>query len=400
MILVLNLGSSSLKFKVYSQDVQTCLCFGLYERIGCTSSKLHIKTKSIDLSFSLCLQNHRDAICSMKKILIDEKLGILNDFSEITSIGHRVVHGGDYFEKPVLIDDFVIEKIKELSILAPIHNAINLEGILDCMIEFPNIPQIAVFDTSFFFDLPEKVKKYPIPNELSEKYKIKRYGFHGISHNNVYENYKNKFFKNNLKVISCHLGNGSSICAIKDGKPVDISMGFTPLEGLIMGTRSGSLDPSVVTYLIEKCSFCPQEVESMLNKRSGLLGISDHSSDVRDLMNSNNEKCKLAIDMYCYSIVKYIGAYFLSLKGLDAILFTGGIGESFEIRKRICDDLECLNIKIDDNLNKIVCNQSGMVSSKDSNVDIFVSKSDEECSIAKEVYNYINTQTNSIKVLP
>ena len=400
MILVLNLGSSSLKFKIYTQDAQTCLCFGLYERIGCKSSKLHVKTKNIDCSFSLCLKNHRDAICSMKKILIDEKLEILSDFSEITSIGHRVVHGGDYFEKPVLIDDFVIEKIKELSILAPIHNAINLEGILDCIIEFPNVPQIAVFDTSFFCDLPEKVKKYPIPNELSEKYKIKRYGFHGISHNNVYENYKNKFFKNNLKVISCHLGNGSSICAIENGKPIDISMGFTPLEGLVMGTRSGSLDPSVVTYLIEKCSFCPQEVESILNRKSGLLGVSDYSSDVRDLMNSNDIKCKLAIDMYCYSIVKYIGAYFVSLKGIDSILFTGGISENFEIREKICNDLECLNIKIDNDLNKMIGNQSGLISSRDSQVNIFVSKSDEELSIAQEVCKYISTQTNSIKVLP
>ena len=400
MILVLNLGSSSLKFKVYSQNVNDCLCCGLYERIGCISSNLHIKTKNVDLSFSICLQNHRDAICSMKKILIDEKLGILNDFSEITSIGHRVVHGGDYFEKPVLIDDFVIEKIRELSILAPIHNTINLEGILDCIIEFPNVPQIAVFDTSFFCNLPEKVKKYPIPNELSEKYKIKRYGFHGISHNNVYNNYKKEFLKNDIKVISCHLGNGSSICAIENGKPIDISMGFTPLEGLIMGTRSGSLDPSVVTYLIEKCSLCSNEVEIILNKKSGLLGISEVSSDVRDLINNNDEKCKLAIDMYCYSIVKYIGAYFVSLKGIDAILFTGGIGENFEIREKICNDLKCLDIKIDNNLNKIVSNQSGLVSSKNSKIDIFVSKSDEEFSIAQEVYKYINTQTNSIKVSP
>ena len=400
MILVLNLGSSSLKFKVYSQNIQTCLCYGLYERIGCESSKLHIKTKSFDCSFSLCLKNHRDAICSMKKMLIDEKFGILNDFSEITSIGHRVVHGGDYFEKAVLIDDFVIEKIKELSILAPIHNAINLEGILDCIIEFPNVPQIAVFDTSFFYNLPEKVKKYPIPNELSDKYKIKRYGFHGISHSNIYKTYEKESLKRDFKAISCHLGNGSSVCAIKNNYPIDISMGFTPLEGLVMGTRSGSLDPAIVTYLIDKCSFNPKEVESILNKKSGLLGISELSSDVRDLINSNDKKCKLAIDMYCYSIIKYIGAYFVSLKGLDVLLFTGGISENFEIRKKICNDLKCLGIVIDESLNEKINNKSGFISSKQSKVDIFVSKSDEEFSIAQEVHKYITIQTNSVKVLP
>ena len=392
MILVLNLGSSSLKFKVYSQDVKKCLCSGIYEKIGFKESKLRLVKENLSYSDSLYIPDHRSSICSMKKILIDKKLGVINDFSEITSIGHRVVHGGEYFKGATLIDDFVIEKIKKLEILAPIHNSINLEGILDCMLEFPNIPQVAVFDTSFFFDLPEKVKNYPIPSNLIKKYEIRKYGFHGISHEYVYEKYKEISKNKNPKVISCHLGNGSSICAIKGGKAIDISMGFTPLDGVIMGTRSGSLDPAIVTYLITKCGFCPNEIESILNKKSGLLGVSEFSSDIRDLIKKNDKKCNLAIEMYCYSIVKYIGAYFILLNGLDCLIFTGGIGENIpKIREKICRQLSCIGVFIDDLTNDEVINgDSVFISNKESKVDVFISKSDEEFSIAKQTCKYLD----------
>ena len=389
MILILNLGSSSLKFKVYNQQIDKCLCAGLYEKIGFKISKLKLVTKGKSSDYLLSLPDHRSAVCSMKKVLINEKIGILNDFSEITSIGHRVVHGGEYFSTPALINDCVIEKIRELETLAPIHNAINLEGILDCMIEFPNVPQVAVFDTSFFFNLPEEVRKYPIPRYLSEKYKIRKYGFHGISHEYVYNKYVEKFGNNDAKIISCHLGNGSSVCAIRDGRPVDISMGFTPLDGLMMGTRSGACDPAIVTYLISKCGFCPHEIENILNKKSGLLGISEFSSDIRDLMEQRNHDCKLAIDMYCHSIVKYIGSYYMLLGGLDALIFTGGIGENIpEIRKQICGNIKCIGASINNSLN----NSSiyDIISNIDSKFNILTLKSDEELLIAKKTHGLVN----------
>ncbi len=391
MILVLNLGSSSLKFKVYTQAVEECLCAGLYEKIGFETSKLKLVKNGKVLNYSLHLPDHRSAICSMKEVLIDREIGVLSDFSEITSIGHRVVHGGEYFSAPTLIDDYVIEKIRELEILAPIHNAINLEGILDCMVEFPNVPQVAVFDTSFFHDLPEKVRRYPIPRYLSDKYKIRKYGFHGISHEYVYKKYIEKSENKGARVISCHLGNGSSICAIKNGKPLEISMGFTPLDGLIMGTRCGACDPAIVTYLITRCGFCSHEVEEVLNKESGLLGISGISSDIRDLMKQNDHNCKLALEMYCQSIVKYIGSYFMLLEGLDALIFTGGIGENIpEIREKICQSIKCIGVSIDHLLNSPTT-KNNMISNANSKIDVLVSKSDEELSIATQTYSLIKS---------
>ena len=387
MILVLNLGSSSLKFKVYDQQVNKCLCAGLYEKIGFKISKLNLSIDGQTLEYGMYLPNHRSAICSMKKVLINEQIGVLNDFEEITSIGHRVVHGGEYFSAPALITEYVIERIKELETLAPIHNAINLEGILDCMIEFPNIPQVAVFDTSFFYDLPEETRRYPLPRYISERYKIRKYGFHGISHEYVYDRYVEKFGNKDAKIISCHLGNGSSVCAIKDGTPWDISMGFTPLDGLMMGTRSGACDPAIATYLISRCGLRSREVENILNKESGLLGISEFSSDIRDLMKQKDPNCKLAIDMYCHSIVKYIGSYFVSLGGLDALIFTGGIGENIpKIREKICKDLKCLGISIDASLNNSPIDNS-TISDINSKSDVLVIKSDEELSIAKQTYH-------------
>lgn len=303
------------------------------------------------------------------------------------------MHGGNFFSSPVIINNEVIKKIKSLIPLAPIHNAVNLEGILDCQQEFPGVKQVAVFDTSFFFNLPEKVKKYPIPNNLSEKYHIKKYGFHGISHSWVLKKYINITNKKNSKIISCHLGSGSSICAIKNNIPIDTSMGLTPLGGIMMGTRSGSLDPSVVTFLASQSGLNYNEINEILNTKSGLLGVSEISSDIRKLFeNNNNNKCKLAIDMFVYRIIKYIGSYIAALGGLDALIFTGGIGENdSEIRQKICKNFEFMNLKLDKNLNSIN-SYDNIISAKDSKINVFVIKSNEELAIAHEILSVLKRQ--------
>ena len=402
LILVINSGSSSLKFNLFKIINKKLfdICSGICENIGNFHSNIkynYYKNYKNTKKFmqEIFFKNHKEAFKYIKKILCTDKNAPIKNFGEIYAIGHRVVHGGDFFPEPVIINNKIIEKIKNLIPLAPIHNAVNLEGILDCQQEFPGVKQVAVFDTSFFFNLPEKVNKYPIPNNLSEKYHIKKYGFHGISHSWVLKKYINITNKKKFKIISCHLGSGSSICAIKDGKPIDTSMGLTPLGGIMMGTRSGSLDPSVITFLISKSNMNYQEINEILNKKSGLLGISEVSSDIRKLFeNNNNSKCRLAIDMFVYRIIKYIGSYIAALGGLDSLIFTGGIGENdSKIRQKICENFEFMNLKLDKNLNSQNIynnynynnNYYNIISKKDSKISIFVIKSNEELSIAHSI---------------
>ncbi|MBO6126902.1 MAG: acetate kinase [Clostridia bacterium] len=385
---MINSGSSSLKFNLFKIINQKLLdiCNGICENIGNSHSNIRYNFCEKNFVQEIFLKNHKEAFKYIKKILCTDKNAPIKNFNEIYAIGHRVVHGGDFFPGPTIINDEVIKKIKNLITLAPIHNAVNLEGILDCQQEFPGIKQVAVFDTSFFFNLPEKVKKYPIPNNLSEKYHIKKYGFHGISHNWVLKKYINITNKKNSKIISCHLGSGSSVCAIKNNIPIDTSMGLTPLGGIMMGTRSGSLDPSVVTFLASQSNLNYNKINEILNKKSGLLGVSEISSDIRKLFdNNNNNKCKLAIDMFVYRIIKYIGAYIAALGGLDALIFTGGIGENDpKIRQKICEKLEFMNLKLDKNLNSKNIYDS-IISERNSKVSIFIIKSNEELFIAHEV---------------
>ena len=349
---MINLGSSSLKFnlfKIINKNLSS-ICSGICENIGNSHSTIKYNYNEKNFIQEIFLQNHKEAFKYIKKILCSEKNAPIKNFDEIYAIGHRVVHGGDFFSEPALVDDEVIEKIRALIPLAPIHNAVNLEGILDCKQEFPGVKQVAVFDTSFFFNLPEKVKKYPIPSDLSEKYHVRKYGFHGISHSWALKKYIDITGNRNSKIISCHLGSGSSICAIKNGEPIDTSMGLTPLGGIMMGTRSGSMDPSI-----------------------------------RKLFEYNNHNCKLAIDMFIYRIIKYIGSYIAALGGLDALIFTGGIGENEpEIRGKICKNFEFMGLKFDKNLNlKSVYNN--IISEKDSKVNVFVIKSSEEFAIAHSI---------------
>ncbi|GMB10770.1 MAG: acetate kinase [Candidatus Improbicoccus devescovinae] len=388
MVFVLNFGGSSFKYKIFGHN--ELILEGICEKIGDFSGKISIKfiKKNIKIDKEISFKNHREAFKCVIDLLFDKKNGILKEYGPITAIGHRVVHGGTYFNKSVTIDENVIKKIKELIPLAPIHNQANINGILDCYDFFgKNIPQIAVFDTSFFANLPKKVYTYAIPKDLSAKYNIRKYGFHGISHKYVYNFYKNSTNENNLKIITCHLGSGSSMAAIIDGNPVDTTMGLTPLGGLIMNTRCGSLDPSVVIQLMKYENLSLDKITKILNNNSGILGISELSEDVSKVLEHDNENCKLAIDMYCYKIIKYIGAYITIMNGCDAIIFTAGIGENCaNIRKRICENLTFFGIKLNNFYNNnIIFNEKNIISNKKSKIKVAVIFTDEEKGIYNEV---------------
>lgn len=385
IILVINLGSSSLRFNLFSINDLSSICKGICENIGSSHSAVNYYVKDQKKFLDINLKNHKEAFSCVKSILNS----YVKNLNQISAIGHRIVHGGDFFDSPTLVNSETIEKIKSLIPLAPIHNSVNLEGILDCQIEFPEIKQYAVFDTSFFYNLPEKSKIYPIPLEISKKYKIKKYGFHGISHKWAYDQYLSISNKKECKSISCHLGNGSSICAIKNGIPLDTSMGLTPLGGLMMGTRSGSIDPSIVVHLINS-GMTPTEINDILNKQSGLLGISGYSNDIRKLIDKNDKRCNLAIDMFTYRIIKFIGSYISALEGIDSIIFTGGIGQNnSEIRKKILENFKFLGLEIDNQSNSNINSHSQIISSKNSKIDVCVVKSNEEKAIAEQIKKLI-----------
>ncbi len=348
-ILVINCGSSSAKYDLFDIGKEASICKGVVERIAESGSKIKHEVAGKD-SYSAKVEcpNHHRAIEIIRDILVDPKKGVLSDVNEVSGVGHRVVHGGEEFNSSTLIDDKVLKSVEKFSALAPLHNPPSLEGIRGCMKIFKNVPQVAVFDTAFHHSMPEYAFCYGIPYKYYEKYHVRRYGFHGTSHRYVSEKAASVLKKplKELNLITVHLGNGCSIAAVSGGKSVDTSMGFTPLEGLLMGTRSGDLDPAVVTFLMQKDGLSVEEINGILNKKSGLLGVSGISNDMRDILEAvkeGNKRAKLAYDIFVYRIKKYIGAFAAVLGKVDAVIFTAGIGENVpEIKETIKNDLKKL----------------------------------------------------------
>ena len=388
-VFVVNCGSSSLKYQLINSDTEEVIAKGLCERIGIDGRLTHKPTGKEQVVKEVAMLDHKSAVSYVLEELTDPKAGVIKDLSEIDAVGHRIVHGGEKFAQSVVITDDVMKAIEECNDLAPLHNPANLIGISACKALMPEVPMVAVFDTAFHQTMPKKAYLYGLPYEYYEDYKIRKYGFHGTSHSFVSKRLLQIIGKENAdsKVIICHLGNGSSITAVQNGKSVDTSMGFTPLDGLIMGTRSGSIDPAVVQYIAGKKDYTIDEVLNVLNKQSGVEGISGVSSDFRDLDAASmegNERATVALDMFAYRAAQYIGSYVAAMNGVDAIAFTAGIGENnFKVRKAICDYLGYLGITIDEQANA-VRGEEIRLSTEDSKVAVYVIPTNEELAIARE----------------
>ncbi len=391
-ILVINAGSSSMKYQLIDMTDESILAKGNCERIGIDGHFKHTTGDGRKCEYDVKMDNHTQAFMEIKKALIDEKVGVIKELSEVSAIGHRIVQGGSIFKESVLVDEKVIADIESLIPLAPLHNAAHVQGIRACLEVFgKDVPEVVVFDTAFHSTMPQTAFMYAVPYEYYEKYAVRRYGFHGTSHRYVSHRCAELMGKDikDLKMITCHLGNGSSITAIDGGKVVDTSMGLTPLDGIMMGTRTGCLDPSVVTFIMEKEGMTPAEADIMLNKKSGFLGISGISSDDRDVSaaaEAGDPRAKLAIDMLEYQILKYIGAYTAVLGRVDAIVFTAGIGENQSShRETVCHKLGYLGVAIDDEVNKkAIRGVEGRISTPESKVDVFVIPTNEEIVIARD----------------
>ena len=388
-VLVINAGSSSLKYQLIDMDSVTVMAKGLCERIGIDGSNLQHKNlvKGLAEKIEKPMKDHADAIQMVIDALSDKEYGVISSMSEIGAVGHRVVHGGEYFADSYIIDGKVLEALKMCIPLAPLHNPPNIIGIEACEKIMPGVPQVGVFDTAFHQTMPKEAYMYALPYSYYEKYKIRKYGFHGTSHKFVSQEAAKMLGKapEDIKIITCHLGNGSSVSAVKNGKCVDTSMGFTPLDGVVMGTRTGSMDPAVVTFVMENEHLTAKEMDNLMNKKSGVFGISGISSDFRDLSDASekgDEKAKLALDMFTYSVKKLIGAYAAAMGGVDAVVFTAGIGENDgAMRKEIVSGLEFMGIKIDDEKNK-KRGEAIDVSAPDASVKTFVIPTNEELMIA------------------
>lgn len=395
-ILVINCGSSSLKYQLYNMDNNDVLAKGLVERIGIDGSNLQHKPagKAKDkYVFEQPLKNHSEAIKLVMDKLVDPECGVIADLSEINGVGHRVLHGSKFFTESCIVTEEVKKVVAECADLGPLHNPANLMGIEACEELMPGVKNVAVFDTAFHQTMPPKAYMYPLPYEYYEKYNVRRYGFHGTSHRYVSKRAIEMLGNpKHSRVITCHLGNGSSIAAVKDGKCIDTSMGLTPLAGFEMGTRCGDIDPAIVPYLMKKENLTPDEIDTIMNKKSGLLGITGISSDFRDAeaaMNEGNERAKLGLDMFRYQIAKYIGSYVIALGGCDAIVFTAGIGENNAgHRAAICEYLECLGVKIDPEKNKL----RGDVdfTGEGSTMKTFIIPTDEELMIAQDTMELLS----------
>lgn len=402
-VLVLNCGSSSVKYQFISTDDKKVLAKGLIERIGSSSAILtHQRYDGDSIKITGEILDHDIAIEYVIAVLLSKNHGVIKDRSEIEAVGHRVVHGGEDFSGSVLITNPVIQTLKENFELAPLHNPPNLKGIIACQKHLPGVPQVGVFDTAFHQKMPPKAYLYGIPYVLYKKYKIRRYGFHGTSHLYVSKRAAELMGRqyNQLKIITCHLGNGCSIAAIDGGISIDTSMGFTPLEGLIMGTRCGDVDPSIPLHVMGKEELTLAEVNTMLNKHSGLMGISGVSNDMREIiksMNEGNERSRYAFEVFCYRIKKYIGAYTAALGGLDAVVFTGGIGEnSFEVRKEVLSNLEFIGIELDDEKN-LKKDGERVITKENSKVKVFVIPTNEELVIALDTAQIVNEVMNQVR---
>ncbi|GIK23085.1 MAG: acetate kinase [Ignavibacterium sp.] len=375
-VLVLNSGSSSIKYQFIDTEKKVALAKGLVDRIGMAGAVLsHQRYDGDKIKIAGEILDHQIAVEYVLGVMLSKNHGVIDDKKDIEAVGHRVVHGGESFTGSVFISDEVVKVLQDNIELAPLHNPPNIKGIQACQRILPDTPQCGVFDTAFHAQMPPKSYLYGIPYELYKKYKIRRYGFHGTSHLYVSQKAAELLGKDIslLKIVTAHLGNGCSIAAIKHGKSIDTSMGFTPLEGLLMGTRSGDLDPSLILYIMGKEGLTIGEANTLLNKHSGLIGISGESSDMREILSAvkdNQQRAKWAFEIFCYRIKKYIGAYAAAMGGLDALVFTGGIGENAkEVREEICKDLEFLGIELDD--------------IKNSNGEEFISKSDSKAAVLR-----------------
>ncbi|MDD6658344.1 MAG: acetate kinase [Lachnospiraceae bacterium] len=398
-ILVINCGSSSLKYQLIDSESEKVLAKGLCERIGIDGSAItHQPAGGDKVTTEVPMPDHTEAVKYVIEKLTDPEVGVVKSLDEIGAVGHRIVHGGEKFASSVVIDDEVLKAVEECNDLAPLHNPANLIGINSCKKIMPGVPMVAVFDTAFHQTMPKKAYLYGLPYDYYEKYKIRRYGFHGTSHdfvsNRVAEILGKK--REDLKIIVCHLGNGASVSAVKNGQCVDTSMGLTPLEGLIMGTRSGDLDPAIISFISQKENLSAEEVINICNKKSGVLGLSDGlSSDFRDLGNAaeeGNEKAKTALETWSYRVAKYVGAYVAAMNGVDVIVFTAGVGENnFLAREMVCEYLGYLGVTIDKEANKIR-GEEITISTPDSKTTVMVVPTNEELAIARETLRLVNCE--------
>ncbi|HEY8392233.1 MAG TPA: acetate kinase [Capillibacterium sp.] len=398
-ILVLNSGSSSLKYKLFAAEKEEVLAYGLVERIGMPGGLgriTHQVQGNGKYQAEEEIPNHQKALQMVLKLLTDPQWGVLRDLKEIDGVGHRVLHGGEYFKTSVRVTPEDIKKMEELIELGPLHMPANIMGIKACAELMPGVPQVAVFDTAFHQTMPKKAFLYAIPYELYEKHRIRRYGFHGTSHRYVSQQAAKLLGRplESLKMITAHLGNGSSLAAIDGGKVIDTSMGLTPLEGMVMGTRSGDLDPAIVPFIGNKLNLTPVQADELLNKKSGFLGLTGYS-DMRDIQRerkAGNQRAQEAYDLFIYRVAKYIGAYLVALKGLDVLVFTAGIGENdWETRADICRELEFLGVKMDYAKNQNFRGEEGVLSLPDSKVTVLMIPTNEELVIARDTMTLIRS---------
>jgi acetate kinase len=397
IVLVLNCGSSSVKYQLFNINEESeVIAKGIVERIGFNDAIVNYKpTGKEKLREEMGIPDHTVAINKIFQLLVDKEVGVIKDVKEIKAVGHRVVQGGESYKESVLITQDVIKDVEANSELAPLHNPANLKGIMSVENLLPGVPQVAVFDTSFHQTMPPHAYMYAIPMELYKKYKIRKYGYHGTSHKYVSRVTSNVIGKDTrkLKMITCHLGNGASIAAIEYGKSIDTSMGFTPVDGLIMGTRTGDIDPGVLLFLADKENLSLKGVSNLINKNSGMQGISGISSDMRDLelaYYEGNDKAALALTMYAYRVKKFIGAYAAIMNGLDVLVFTGGVGENdFNIRRMICQNMDYLGLMFDEVANHGIKGQDRVISRPESKVITAVIRTDEELLIATDTYKIV-----------
>lgn len=394
-ILVINCGSSSLKYQLIDMENENSLSTGLVERIGIEGSKLTQKVEGREkYVLTTPMKSHKEAIAHVIETLLDEVQGVIKSSDEIGAVGHRVVHGGEKYSTSVIIDDEVMKDLEEFSVLAPLHNPPNIIGINACKELMPETTMVAVFDTAFHQTMPEKAFLYGLPYELYKENHIRKYGFHGTSHKYVSQRAAQMLGKDlkDLKLITCHLGNGASVAAVRGGISVDTSMGFTPLEGLLMGTRCGDIDPAIIPYLMDVKGYSYDEVNNIMNKKSGVLGLSGVSSDFRDIEDAaaeGNDRAKLALDVFHYRVKKYIGYFMAAMNGVDAVIFTAGLGENaVETREEIITDLEWFGIELDKEKNK-VRGKEKIVSTDDSKVKIMVISTNEELMIARDTLSLV-----------
>lgn len=401
-VLVINAGSSTIKFQLFNMDGENTIAEGKIARIGIQGSELKYNAEDHEISKEMAIEDHKEGIEAMLAALTSEEHGVISDPSDIDGVGHRVVHGGEQIKSSVIITEKIKQKIRDCADIAPLHNPPNLAGIEACESFLSNATHTAVLDTAFHTTLPKHAYMYGLPYEYYEDYKIRKYGFHGTSHDYVAHQAAEMLNKpiEELKIITCHLGNGCSLAAVDGGESIETSMGFTPLEGLIMGTRCGDIDPAIVPFLMREERLDTDEIDDIMNRESGLLGLSGVSNDMRDILEARdkgNERAELAIDAFSYRVKKYIGAYAAVMNGVDVIVFTAGIGEhAWSVRGKICENLGYLGVELDSEKNKEITGgkvSSGTISTEGSNVELLVIPTNEELKIARETKRLIRKNT-------